>query len=129
MLNIIIFIVLCIVIFILINEVYKLLQKLKTARNEHTVLYQKLCNEVSENSMLKAELLRKNEEIQSRNMYISSLKYQLMTRTSSSSIYSSDDIKDAVKFAMIHSHPDNGGTQEDFIKYRKLYKNISGGNV
>lgn len=33
-------------------------------------------------------------------------------------------IKEAVRYAMLKSHPDNGGKQEDFIKFRKLYETI-----
>lgn len=36
----------------------------------------------------------------------------------------SEDIKEAVKYAMIHSHPDNGGTPEDFTKFRKVYEEL-----
>lgn len=35
-----------------------------------------------------------------------------------------DDTIDAVKYAMVRSHPDNGGNPEDFIKFRKVYKKI-----
>lgn len=33
---------------------------------------------------------------------------------------------DAIKYAMIKSHPDNGGKQEDFIRFRKLYEELRG---
>lgn len=33
----------------------------------------------------------------------------------------------AVKFAMIKSHPDNGGNQEDFVLYRNVYNKLTGG--
>lgn len=32
------------------------------------------------------------------------------------------DIKEAIHYAMIKAHPDNGGKQEDFVKFRKLYE-------
>lgn len=35
-----------------------------------------------------------------------------------------DDIKDAVKYAMKYAHPDNGGSSEDFQKFRKLYESM-----
>lgn len=35
-----------------------------------------------------------------------------------------EDIKQAVKFAMIKSHPDKGGNTEDFIKFRELYNKL-----
>ena len=37
------------------------------------------------------------------------------------------DIEEAVHYAMIKAHPDNGGNQEDFIKFRKLYERINNG--
>lgn len=33
---------------------------------------------------------------------------------------------DAVKLAMKVSHPDNGGTNEDFIKYNEVYQKLTG---
>lgn len=35
-----------------------------------------------------------------------------------------EDIKQAVKYCMIHSHPDKGGKAEDFIKFRELYNKL-----
>lgn len=34
------------------------------------------------------------------------------------------DIVDTVRYAMIRSHPDKGGTSEDFQKYKKIYDKI-----
>ena len=34
------------------------------------------------------------------------------------------DIKEAVHYAMIKAHPDNGGKQEDFVKFRNLYERV-----
>ena len=34
------------------------------------------------------------------------------------------DIKEAVHYAMVKAHPDNGGKQEDFIKFRNLYERV-----
>lgn len=35
------------------------------------------------------------------------------------------EIIEAVKYAMKMSHPDNNGNTEDFMKFRKLYKEIT----
>lgn len=35
-----------------------------------------------------------------------------------------EDIKQAVKYCMIKSHPDKGGSTEDFIKFRELYNKL-----
>lgn len=34
------------------------------------------------------------------------------------------EIEEAVHYAMIKAHPDNGGKQEDFIKFRNLYERV-----
>lgn len=34
------------------------------------------------------------------------------------------DIRDAVKYAMKKSHPDNGGSADDFRKFRELYEEM-----
>lgn len=31
----------------------------------------------------------------------------------------------AVKYAMKHTHPDNGGNEEDFIKFQKCYEELT----
>lgn len=31
----------------------------------------------------------------------------------------------AVKYAMKHAHPDNGGNSEDFIKFKNLYEELT----
>lgn len=31
----------------------------------------------------------------------------------------------AVKYAMKHTHPDNGGNAEDFIKFQKVYEELT----
>lgn len=36
----------------------------------------------------------------------------------------SNEIIDAVKFAMKHAHPDNGGNSEDFIKFKHCYDEL-----
>lgn len=38
------------------------------------------------------------------------------------------DVKDAVKYAMKKSHPDNGGSADDFRKFRELYEEMEGKN-
>lgn len=38
----------------------------------------------------------------------------------------SSDVKNAVKYAMKKSHPDNGGSADDFRKFRELYEEMEG---
>lgn len=35
------------------------------------------------------------------------------------------DMVDTVRYAMKHAHPDNGGNTEDFIKFKKVYEEIT----
>lgn len=44
-------------------------------------------------------------------------------QNNSQNIYNSD-IKEAVKYAMKKSHPDNGGSSDEFNKFRELYNKI-----
>ena len=37
----------------------------------------------------------------------------------------SADALQAVKYAMKHAHPDNGGNAEDFIKFTKCYEELT----
>lgn len=32
---------------------------------------------------------------------------------------------EAVKYAMKHAHPDNGGNTEDFIRFQKIYEELT----
>ena len=62
------------------------------------------------------EIVQLNASIrvyQSRNTYQDKLK----------NIYN-NDIKEAVKYAMKKSHPDNGGSSDEFNKFRELYNKI-----
>lgn len=36
------------------------------------------------------------------------------------------EMVEVAKYAMIRSHPDNGGNTEDFIKYKKYYGKLTG---
>ena len=44
-------------------------------------------------------------------------------RISNSSV--SDDTVQAVKYAMKKSHPDNGGNAEDFMRFQKVYEELT----
>lgn len=37
----------------------------------------------------------------------------------------SKDMVDAVRYAMKHAHPDNGGNAEDFIRFQKCYEELT----
>lgn len=53
------------------------------------------------------------------------LRNQLAMKQTDFSRYQSDpDVTAAVKYAMTRAHPDNGGKQEDFIKFRMIYEKL-----
>ena len=69
-------------------------------------------------------LIRDNASLKMENM---KLKDQLLLN----SMYkptnkppTDKDMVEAVKYAMKKAHPDNGGKQEDFIKFNNLYNKI-----
>ena len=43
---------------------------------------------------------------------------------SNHSLSSDDIIKDALRIAIKYSHPDNGGTSEDFIRFKEALDNM-----
>ena len=87
-------------------------------------------------------IIKKEEEIISRSIEIKAqeikikrlqselfkYKYKLSRLNKNSNIRKrneqNNEIEEAVKFAMIHAHPDNGGDTQKFIKFRKLYEEI-----
>ena len=80
--------------------------------------------------VLNKMLLEEYEKIKSRDRTIAYLRnmvnsdlYLYRNPHTTSNSYS-EDVIEAVKFAMIHSHPDNGGDPNTFIKYKNLYDKI-----
>ena len=69
---------------------------------------------------IECEGLKSRVELQSRYIAI----YQAELRKTENSNIVPREIQDAVKYAMVHSHPDNGGSAAEFDKYRKLYNRI-----
>ena len=83
-----------------------------------------------------------SSDIEERDRRILYLEYQLAEMTNKYNIlmkqYSkeatqkviyktvnnSSDVKEAIRYAMVKAHPDNGGKEEDFIKFRKLYEGM-----
>ena len=65
---------------------------------------------------------RKNRRLVFENWH---LRNQLAMKQTYLSRYRSDpDVTAAVRYAMTKAHPDNGGKQEDFIKFRKIYEKL-----
>ena len=52
------------------------------------------------------------------------MRMQLNEMQGSNHYSSNRDVLDAVKYAMTRAHPDNGGKQEDFIKFRQVYEKL-----
>lgn len=71
------------------------------------------------NMRLNLEVARLRQE----NATLNSAFYDVQRRVAKTPI-KDDDIVYAVKYAMKKAHPDNGGKQEDFIKFNNLYNKI-----
>lgn len=91
-----------------------------TAKQERD-MYKGLYDEIFNNTII---LIRDNASLKMENM---KLKDQLVV----ASMYKNypkpatdQDMVEAVKYAMKKAHPDNGGKQEDFIKFNNLYNKI-----
>lgn len=50
----------------------------------------------------------------------------LLKKYKSSKSKMTADIVDVIKYAMKRAHPDNGGKEEDFIKFKKIYDDFNG---
>lgn len=70
------------------------------------------CKRENERLMLRIKAYKINESYQ---------KY--MYKNKEKNIHN-NDIKEAVKYAMKKSHPDNGGSSDEFNKFRELYNKI-----
>ena len=76
-----------------------------------------------------SEIYKKNTEISLLNTIIQQLRVskggtkRIIYRSKTTNI--PKGTIDAVKLAMKVSHPDNGGKQEDFIKYNEVYQKLT----
>lgn len=61
-------------------------------------------------------LMKENKDLKRENL---NLKMQ-----SSHTFIIDEDTKAAIRYAMIHSHPDKGGKEEDFVRFHALYEKI-----
>lgn len=79
--------------------------------------YSRKINELKKDKIILTASINKYKlVIYSKDKEIGRLTYALQ--------YKNDDIKKAIKIAMIHSHPDKGGNAKDFILFKSLYKNF-----
>lgn len=58
-----------------------------------------------------------------KNFWYKTMLHDFAVFSNEKDIYD-DSVKEAVRYAMLKSHPDNGGRKEDFIKFRELYKKM-----
>ncbi len=68
-------------------------------------------------------LLKRDNDILS--LRISSLNEIINNQRGNQKPKISEDVKDAVFYAMKKSHPDNGGKEEDFIRFKKCYEELT----
>ena len=77
------------------------------------------------------KLKSQNAELFMENMQLKSLigAYRNTFGNGFHSTYSTQSISkdtiDAVRYAMKHAHPDNGGSAEDFIRFQKCYEELT----
>ena len=82
--------------------------------------------EAKKNDVLKSELSveRRRRRLAESEVTVLKLRVAMLSAVIGQGSVN-QDIKDAVHYAMVHAHPDNGGKQEDFIRFRKCYEQIS----
>lgn len=74
----------------------------------------------NENILLKNKIRQleyENNDLRVYKIYTQSYKTGLKVKFN-------NDVKEAIKYAMKKSHPDNGGSAEDFNKFRELYNKL-----
>ncbi len=83
---------------------------------------------LGENSELKKTVSRKdidNMFLRNQNIFLSRRLEFMQYENAPSPTIVKKDVKDAVFYAMKKSHPDNGGTEEDFIRFKKCYEELT----
>lgn len=110
---------LIIMVIIIISEIFDFILKVINAFLDKKELQSKVMS-------LKSQLDMANYIINQNNKVIDEMarnveKFNKFTNTKSN--ISKDEI-DAVRYAMKHAHPDNGGNAEDFIRFKKCYEEL-----
>lgn len=105
---------------VVISEVLEFILKVINA-----ILHKKQLE--SEVSLLKCQLDTANSIIKHNNEVIEGMagnaKYYSPFHSAKKSVLQ-DEI-DAVRYAMKHAHPDNGGNANDFIRFQKCYEELT----
>lgn len=104
------------------NEIAKL--SIKKIRNNYEIRIR-----LSECDSSQVDALEKeNAALLLENMQLKSaidLYRKLYGRTNNTPQISKDTVG-AVRYAMKHAHPDNGGSAEDFVRFKKCYEELVG---
>ena len=95
----------------------KVRKEMKLRREWQKCAYD-LEKEIKHYKHMSDDLLRQCDDLVST---CKELRYKM---NSYMTLMSNDDILYAIKYAMIHSHPDKGGKEEDFIRFHALYEKI-----
>lgn len=75
-----------------------------------------------DNAILKLEIKNYKTENYAKDREIGRLLFNYNKLiNSSNSITNKETVKKAIKIAMINSHPDKGGSKDDFITFKELY--------
>ena len=105
---------LCVVILLLL-KLYKKTKEIKQLQSDNEQL-----------KIMSALYKSSYNSVKNMNMYHwGTNKYSnYNTSNMGQNISIEKDIKDAIKLARDKSHPDNGGSSDDFIRFQQLYERI-----
>ena len=81
--------------------------------HKHYLYFSDLSNKIAAKNVA---LMKENKDLKRENL-------KLKMRGSHTFIID-EDTKAAIRYAMIHSHPDKGGKEEDFVRFHALYEKI-----
>lgn len=104
---------------VILSERYEEIDELKNDKKEYGEKIRNLLNEMSILNM-------KNSDLSSEiwNLKIALSNKEIEERFFGRTLIPPDTIQ-AVKYAMKHAHPDNGGNAEDFIRFQKCYEELT----
>jgi regulator of replication initiation timing len=91
-----------------------------TAKQERD-MYKELYDETFSKTTI---LIRENANLKMENMRLKDHFVLNRIYKQTNKPVADKDMVEAVKYAMKKAHPDNGGKQEDFIKFNNLYNKI-----
>lgn len=106
------------VLLIVLSSVVEIFKVCINAKEKHANY--KIMNEILINKINEA-----NKKIREQQYLINAYESCLKDKMKNTKInFYDNDVKEAVKYAMKKSHPDNGGNSEEFNRFRELYNKM-----